>query len=218
MEEPLDLSEPLARDSGQHSIDPGGFGSGCYPGFPESPEKSRNRLKRTESWPPHQSSTAEEEHGIFRFSTPDKPGPKPPGSGKPPHFIRGINNNNVADNVSASNPKDLPLNARNAIRYLRITGIFQHYYPEGGWGYVVLTVALIVTVLVHGLQMSFGSLAVQIVRSTTSRPRPRVQGDLGVDLDPDLDLDRVNAAINAGREWKTNNVCFFRLVCLMVRN
>jgi len=34
--------------------------------------------------------------------------------------------------------------------------IRQHYYPEGGWGYVVLIVAFLVQILTHGLQLSYG--------------------------------------------------------------
>ncbi|CAB4060684.1 unnamed protein product [Lepeophtheirus salmonis] len=34
--------------------------------------------------------------------------------------------------------------------------IRQHYYPEGGWGYVVLIVGTLVQMLSHGLQLSFG--------------------------------------------------------------
>jgi hypothetical protein len=33
----------------------------------------------------------------------------------------------------------------------------QHYYPEGGWGYVILIVTLFVQLLVHGLQFGLGS-------------------------------------------------------------
>ncbi len=37
-----------------------------------------------------------------------------------------------------------------AIRKLRIAGIFQHYYPEGGWGYLVLFCAVLVQILAPG--------------------------------------------------------------------
>ena len=33
--------------------------------------------------------------------------------------------------------------------------IRQHYYPEGGWGYIVLITASLVNILAHGLQLSF---------------------------------------------------------------
>jgi hypothetical protein len=42
--------------------------------------------------------------------------------------------------------------------------IRQHYYPEGGWGFVVLIVAILVQIMSHGLQMSFGILLLAIRR------------------------------------------------------
>ena len=51
-----------------------------------------------------------------------------------------------------------------ASRKKRIASIFQHYYPEGGWGIVVLVCATMVQVLVHGLQLSFGVLSPWICR------------------------------------------------------
>lgn len=38
----------------------------------------------------------------------------------------------------------------------------QHYYPEGGWGWVLVVVAFIVQCLSHGLQLSFGILLLHI--------------------------------------------------------
>ena len=49
-------------------------------------------------------------------------------------------------------------------RKRRIASIFQHYYPEGDWGYVILVCAFLVQVFSHGLQMSFGVLATAIAR------------------------------------------------------
>ena len=42
--------------------------------------------------------------------------------------------------------------------------IRQHYYPEGGWGFVVLTVAVLVQIISHGLQLSFGIFSLAIIR------------------------------------------------------
>ena len=42
--------------------------------------------------------------------------------------------------------------------------IRQHYYPEGGWGYIILTCALAVNILAHGLQLSFGVTLLAIQR------------------------------------------------------
>lgn len=34
--------------------------------------------------------------------------------------------------------------------------LWRHYYPEGGWGYIVVGCCMLVQVLNHGLQLSFG--------------------------------------------------------------
>ena len=44
------------------------------------------------------------------------------------------------------------------VRKRRIAGIFQHYYPEGGWGYVILLCGFFVQVLAMGLQQSVAIL------------------------------------------------------------
>ncbi|QQP50281.1 Uncharacterized protein FKW44_011233, partial [Caligus rogercresseyi] len=46
-------------------------------------------------------------------------------------------------------------------RKRRIASIFQHYYPEGGWGYVIVVTALAVSMLNHGMQLSFGYLGLR---------------------------------------------------------
>ena len=40
--------------------------------------------------------------------------------------------------------------------------IRQHYYPEGGWGYIVLITASLVNILAHGLQLSFTVISLAI--------------------------------------------------------
>ena len=49
-------------------------------------------------------------------------------------------------------------------RRKRIASIFQHYYPEGGWGVVLLMAAIMVQIMVHGLVLSFGVLLPKIMR------------------------------------------------------
>lgn len=44
----------------------------------------------------------------------------------------------------------------------KVATLSRHYYPEGGWGWVVLGCCVIVHVLNHGLQLSFGMLIVPI--------------------------------------------------------
>lgn len=59
--------------------------------------------------------------------------------------------------ASAPDPKPFvrpktPIETR---RFLR-----RHYYPEGGWGWVVLVASTLVQVLTHGLQLSAGVVLV----------------------------------------------------------
>ena len=42
--------------------------------------------------------------------------------------------------------------------------IRQHYYPEGGWGFIVLIVAILVQIISHGLQLSYGVLTLAIIK------------------------------------------------------
>ena len=49
-------------------------------------------------------------------------------------------------------------------RKRRIASIFQHYYPEGGWGLVLLLVVLLVQVILHGLLLSYGVLLSKVAR------------------------------------------------------
>lgn len=42
--------------------------------------------------------------------------------------------------------------------------IKQHYYPEGGWGWLVLFCALLVQVLTHGLHVAVGVLTPEVLR------------------------------------------------------
>jgi hypothetical protein len=37
------------------------------------------------------------------------------------------------------------------LRKRRIASIFQHYYPEGGWGYVILVSSFLVHLVANGL-------------------------------------------------------------------
>ena len=50
--------------------------------------------------------------------------------------------------------------------------IRQHYYPEGGWGYIVLICASLVNILAHGLQLSFGVILLAILRRWGSHVTP----------------------------------------------
>ena len=39
----------------------------------------------------------------------------------------------------------------------------QHYYPEGGWGWVITFCAILVQILTTGLQFSYGILYIHIL-------------------------------------------------------
>ena len=54
------------------------------------------------------------------------------------------------------------LTAVKSIRRQRIASIFQHYYPEGGWGFIILICGLIVELISYGLQQSFGIIIIFI--------------------------------------------------------
>ena len=49
-------------------------------------------------------------------------------------------------------------------RRRRIASIFQHYYPEGGWGMILILVVIVVQILVHGLVLSYGVVLPKIFR------------------------------------------------------
>lgn len=78
---------------------------------------------------------------------------------------------------SNSKPKKRPQAARDT----RAT-IMQHYYPEGGWGWVIVGVATAVHILTHGLHTGYGAIlgitvakfsqqATLVGRCTASRAR-----------------------------------------------
>ncbi|XP_076335932.1 monocarboxylate transporter 10-like [Tachypleus tridentatus] len=47
---------------------------------------------------------------------------------------------------------------------LKTSTIMQHYYPEGGWGWVICACAFLVHGLTTGLQLSYGVLYMQVLR------------------------------------------------------
>ena len=42
--------------------------------------------------------------------------------------------------------------------------IRQHYYPESGWGWVVVFVAFLVQVITHGFQMAYGVTLLAVLK------------------------------------------------------
>ena len=49
-------------------------------------------------------------------------------------------------------------------RRKRIASIFQHYYPEGGWGVVLMLAVIMVQILVHGPILAYGVMLPKIMR------------------------------------------------------
>ena len=49
-------------------------------------------------------------------------------------------------------------------RRRKVASMFQHYYPEGGWGIVIILVVTIIQILVHGLILAFGVLLPKVIR------------------------------------------------------
>ena len=63
--------------------------------------------------------------------------------------------------------------------------IFRQYYPEGGWGYVIIFVGLIMTMLTQGFHLSFGeacSLAIQTIPVFICISGRGIKGSLNVSL------------------------------------
>lgn len=91
-----------------------------------------------------------------------------------PESVSGETDNSVITNSSTD-------------RKRRIASIFQHYYPEGGWGIVLLLVVVIVQMIVHGFLLSYGVLLSKVVR------RFRVSlVEAGTYLFQHLTRDRIN--------------------------
>ncbi|KAL1436589.1 hypothetical protein MTO96_049492 [Rhipicephalus appendiculatus] len=57
---------------------------------------------------------------------------------------------------------DVPGVSKAALEKPSVSTIRQHYYPEGGWGWVVCACALLVHMLTHGVQGAFGLLLIVI--------------------------------------------------------
>lgn len=49
------------------------------------------------------------------------------------------------------------------LEHLKISTIRQHYYPEGGWGWVVCGCAFVINVLTMGLLLAYGVLYREVV-------------------------------------------------------
>ena len=73
-------------------------------------------------------------------------------------YFSGKSGNGIQEDVNSAGTigsRATVISAK-TLRKRRIAGIFQHYYPEGGWGYVILLCGFLVQMFTHGLQLSFG--------------------------------------------------------------
>lgn len=41
--------------------------------------------------------------------------------------------------------------------------LHQHYYPEGGWGWIILLIGALIQCISHGLHMAIGTMLVNVV-------------------------------------------------------
>lgn len=60
--------------------------------------------------------------------------------------------------------------------------IKQHYYPEGGWGWLIVVCAVVVQCLNHGIQLSWGIIELEVrkkfVKATLTDTGVYVTADL----------------------------------------
>lgn len=50
---------------------------------------------------------------------------------------------------------------RKTVSEVKVSTLTRHYYPEGGWGFVIVTCSVLVQILCHGLQLSSGPIMVK---------------------------------------------------------
>ena len=108
---------------------------------------TKRHLSRRCSWPPggdHQVCILPEERMLSRVL-----------EGKVIPVIQGEELSNTTEGSNVTVTSD---------RRRRIASMFQHYYPEGGWGLILMLVVIIVQILIHGLVLAFGVVLAKILR------------------------------------------------------
>lgn len=85
------------------------------------------------------------------------PGPRPYRSRSLPHLLShhdsGVGCSGSYSGVENAIPTSRTALANRLVADLRqLLTLKQHYYPEGGWGWVIVVVGVLVQVLAHGLQ------------------------------------------------------------------
>lgn len=58
----------------------------------------------------------------------------------------------------------IPYEARLVAELKQLMTIRQHYYPEGGWGWLIMVIVLLVQCITHGLHTSIGILIVEMTK------------------------------------------------------
>ena len=168
----LQKNKERLRDSRENEV-PTSSRRSSWPAAPKSIlKKVTNKTKSIDSDSKEENSI-EVESGIGSFELRPL---EATGSDHPPRGGTGNNNNNN-NNIVENEPGSggtvasgaTVVSARTA-RKRRIAGIFQHYYPEGGWGYVILFCAFLSHALAHGLQFGLTVLIPYAVRRFNANP------------------------------------------------
>ena len=122
-------------------------------------------LSRSSSWPPSKASLSKVvsniDHQLCLSSVDEGLGSL---GDKERLFVRGGKVMPVIQSEDVSNGTDGSGVTVMSARRMRIASIFQHYYPEGGWGVVLMVAVIMVQVLVHGLVLSYGVILPKIIR------------------------------------------------------
>jgi len=80
------------------------------------------------------------------------------------HSLPQISDDKQSEEVPLPSVTSIGTRKKKQDKEVKNATIRQHYYPEGGWGYIVLTCALAANILAHGLQLSFGVTLLAIQR------------------------------------------------------
>lgn len=93
-------------------------------------------------------------------------GPEPDNQNGPINVISGQNGGTpvrkTRSGTSSGSSTKPSLSSR--LDNLKISTIRQHYYPEGGWGWVICGCAFTINMLTYGLLLSYGIFSREVVK------------------------------------------------------